>query len=305
MNIKPLKKLKLKALDNLNQKQRIELVKHEFSNILKKRFNLYLSSIDEDEKANKFQDDLSEYFEIENYLINKGYYDDVYYARYSVTMDRLQDFEFKALEYLKMDLFHLIFTDLVVIVSDYFVLDHLLSMYYKHFCFNVWLPIKDNTDDEIYEDNFTFINERLISSLDFYIGLHYETFIKHLKLFKENGYDDIIFDENVDIDDGVLKFMRENYTMVTQDLEKLKEDGFSLSKENEVEIRIEIAKECNERNNYKPNDIGYMDTENLEPFYNDVIYDLENSELILPKDFNKDSNVNLMKYVSFDDEDDS
>ena len=77
MNTNKFRKLKLQALDSLNQNQRIELVKHEFNEL----FNLKDGDDGIDEKV----EDL---LEIENYFNSKGYYGDVLYARYVTLSDK-------------------------------------------------------------------------------------------------------------------------------------------------------------------------------------------------------------------------
>ena len=231
MNVKPLKKLKLQALDTLNQNQRIELVKHEFNEIFKLK--------DDDDGIDEKIEDL---LEIESYLGRKGYYSDVMYARYVTLSDRYLELEI-ANSRLKTNTKNIVIGSMVYDLWErYFILTYLLDIYYDNYVCYAYVPMKHQDDDLIFDDTFSIRNEKLTNELDTLIGLLYEIIVKGIGNLSENGKFNIdslvnIVDEDVEINQTIKDYYQE----VIDGMEKLKEDGFILAKEFELEINRMMA----------------------------------------------------------------
>lgn len=295
MNVKPLKKLKLQALDRLNQNQRIELVKHEFNELLK------LKDVDGvDEK-------LEDLLEIEDYLGRKGYYSDVLYARYVTLSDRYLKSEISK-SILKTNATNYVIGSLVYdLWESYFILTYLLNIYYDNWICYTYIPMKHQDDDLIFEDTFTIRNENLNDRLDMIIELLYNGVLKGIKALTESKMTNIdsledISAQDVELNDEVKKYFQE----VLDGVDKLKDDGFILAKELELEINKEVWNEYNEHNNLKHGDDRYIDVDKFE-IHNHISYDLENSRLIINEDYidfdrKEDRMYLLLKPLGFDDD---
>ena len=275
MNTNQLNKLKLQALDTLNQNQRIALLKHEFKELLDLKNN-------EIDKITEKKNDLDE---IENYLSSKGFYSDVAYARYVTLCDEYTDLE---IEHSKLALVvkNVIIRDMVKDVWErFFYLTSLLDIYYNCFIVSTFVPMKDENDDLIYEDSFTVLNERLNWHLDSLIELIYEHIIKTLD--KHSKTNNFTIDMLLDLDDDEIEInetAREYYQEVIDGLEKIKDDGFALAKEDNIEWKRELKEEINKNNNAKPSDDNYLEIDNIEPNHKDVIYDMDKFELVMPNE---------------------
>ena len=296
MNVKPLKKLKLQALDTLNQNQRIELVKHEFNEIFKLK--------DDDDGIDEKIEDL---LEIESYLGRKGYYSDVMYARYVTLSDRYLELEI-ANSRLKTNTKNIVIGSMVYDLWErYFILTYLLDTYYDNYVCYAYVPMKHQDDDLIFDDTFSIRNEKLTNELDTLIGLLYEIIVKGIANLSENGKFNIdslvnIVDEDVEINQTIKDYYQE----VIDGMEKLKEDGFILAKEFELEINRNVWNEYNEHNNLKPSDDGYIDTSKFR-IHNHISYDLEKCELIINNDYidferKEDRMYLLLKPLGLDDD---
>ena len=296
MNINKIKKLKLQALDSLNQNQRIELVKHEFNEILKLK--------DDDDGIDEKVEDL---LEIEKYLNDKGFYSDVLYARYVTLSNKYLQVEIHN-SMLKTNTLNIIICSHVFDLWErYFYLTYLLDLYYNnHICYT-YLPMKHEDDDLIFNDGFSIKNDNLIDDLDTLIGMIHEKILNDLNTLTNHDKFNIDCLEDIDEDDSEInQTTMKYYHEVLDGMEKLKEDGFILAKEFELEIKKKIWNEYNEKNNLEPSDDGYFDVDKLT-INNHVSYDLSKCELIFNEnhvDFERESDrlYLLLKPLGLDGE---
>ena len=296
MNTNKFRKLKLQALDSLNQNQRIELVKHEFNEL----FNLKDGDDGIDEKV----EDL---LEIENYFNSKGYYGDVLYARYVTLSDKYLQNEIHN-SILKTTIINLGIGGIVYDLWErYFILTYLLDTYYQNYICYTYLPMKHQDNDLIFDDSFTIRNNSLTDDLDTLISMIHEQILKGLNKLSEKGKFNIENLEDIDDNDtDVNNTIRNFYQEVIDGMEKLKEDGFILAKELELEVNKEIWNEYNEKHEYKPNDDGYVDVDELT-INNHVSYDLDECELVFNDNYidferKEDRMYLLLKPLGIDDE---
>ena len=296
MNTSKFKRLKLEALDSLNQNQRIELIKHEFNEVLNLK--------DDDDGFNEKIEDL---LEIEKYLNSKGYYGDVLYARYVALGNKYLQNEIHN-SILKTNTINLVIGGIVYDLWErYFILTYLLDTYYQNYICYTYLPMKHQDDELIFDDTFTIRNKHLTNDLDSLISMIHEQILKDLNKLSKNDKFNIQRLEDIDDEDGEINnTIREYYHEVIDGMEKLKEDGFILAKELELEVNKEIWNEYNEKHEYKPNDDGYFDVDKLT-INNHVSYDLDECELVFNENYidferKEDRMYLLLKPLGIDDE---